>query len=218
MISFKKILSLLLLIASLMTLVSCERDREYNEAEVIAAAKELLLKTQAVNEIFYGKGFEVVEDEGVGIYKKASAESLSSYGVFTIDDIKRKTLEVFSDKRSSIMFSTVLESIKDEGVIVHYLRYYEHTDEDGNKYVMVNTDYDYHLKGSIEYLDGINVKDVKGEIIIIGVPVKLTSQSGKVKNTEIEIEMIEEEDGWRFNSPSEAVYNESTEEYENLNK
>ena len=45
-----------------------------------------------------------------------------------------------------------------------------------------------------------------------------SSVSGKVKNTEIEIEMIEEEDGWRFNSPTEAVYNESTDEYENINK
>ena len=214
----KKIIftALLLITLILPILTSCEKDREYDEGEVIAAAEGLLIKAKLINEIYYGKGIEFDEQSGVGIYRRAKEDSLSKFGISSIDDLKAKTLEVFSDVRAEIMFNTVLSSIKDDNVIVHYLRYYQHTDDSGESYVMVNSRYDYYLKGDIEYLSGITVKDVRGEIIVIEVPVKLTSESGKIKNSTIEVEMIEEGDGWRFTSPCEAVYNESTDIYEDI--
>ncbi len=208
---------ILFLITLILPLTSCEKDREYNEQEVIAAAEELLIKAKIINEIYYGKGIGYDEDTGIGIYYRANDESLNEFGVTSIEDIKTKTLEVFSDGRAQTMFNTVLSSIKDNNAVI-YSRYYQQTDEDGSSYIMVNTKYKYYLKGDIEYLSGIIVKDVKGEIIVIDVPVKLTSESGKIKNTYIEVEMIEESDGWRFASPCEAVYNESTDKYEQIVK
>ena len=212
------IIAVLLIVASLSALCSCEVDREYDEREVIESAEALLDKAKILNEIYYGKGIAWQEESGNGIYKRADGASLEKFGIFSIEELKTKTLEVFSDARCVTMFNTVLSSIKDDDVIVHYLRYYQQTDEDGTSYIMVNSKYDYHMKGSMEYLSGIRVTDVKGEIIVISVPVKLVSESGKVKNTEIEVEMIEESDGWRFASPCEAVYNESTDIYDELNK
>lgn len=212
------IISLFLILTSFISLISCERDREYDEAEVISAAESLIEKAVIINEIYYGKGIGYDEESGVGIYKRATDESLSEFEISSIDDLRAKTLEVFSDRRANTMFSTVLNSIKDDDVIVHYLRYYQHTDEDGESYIMVNSQYDYYLKGSIEYQSGIRVKDVRREIIVISVPVKLTSEDGKIKYTEIEVDMIEESDGWRFDSPCDAVYNENTDKYEEIIK
>lgn len=211
-----KIISLLLVFILSFSLTSCEKDREYDEGEVIAAAKSLLEKAKPINEIYYGKGLEFDEESGNGIYKIALRESLESFGIGSVEELKTRTLEIYSDERAELMFNTVLSSISDEGVIKHYVRYYDYTDEEGNFFVMVNSTYSYYMTGEIEYLDGVEVVDVEGEVIVISVPVKLTSEAGKVKNTELEIRMIEESDGWRFTTASHAVYNESSDAYEDL--
>ena len=192
-----------------------EKDREYNEAEVISAAKELLSKAQRLNEIYYGKGIEYDPDGYTsGIYTAASAESLGQLAVTSIEDLKRETLDVFSDKWASVMFNSVLSSVN-YSEITHYARYYEFK-KNGENVIMVNRSYEYYLKGSIEYLDGIYVKDVEGQEIVLSVPVILTSESGKTKKKNIEVRMIEESDGWRFSSGCDAVYNESSDIYEDL--
>lgn len=211
-----KIILTALIMTLLLSLVSCEKDREYNEGEVIAAAEELLSKVKPINEIYYGKGLQYAEDSGSGIYKAATEESLSYFGISSIEELKAKTLEIYSDSRSDVMFNTVLEAISDDGVIRHYARYYDYTDEEENSFVMVNSKYEYYLTGDIEYLPGIRVTDVEGEVIVISVPVRLTSESGKIKETSLEIRMLEESDGWRFTTPTHAVYNESSDAYEDL--
>ena len=212
----RKLILLLTVLLLSLSLVSCEKDREYDEGEVISAARELLSLAKPINEIYYGKGLEYDPESGNGIYKTALEESLSGFGISSVEELKEKTLRVYSDERANLMFNTVLSSISDEGVIKHYTRYYDYTDGEGNSFVMVNSDYNYYLTGEIEYLDGIEVVDVEGEIIVISVPVRLTSVSGKVKNTSLEIRMIEESDGWRFTTASHAVYNESSDAYEDL--
>ena len=39
-------------------------DRDYNEAEVIEAAKELLPRSMLINELFYGSGIPASDAEG----------------------------------------------------------------------------------------------------------------------------------------------------------
>ena len=202
-----------------LSFISCDddkKDREYNEAEVIAAAEELLDMVKSINEIYYGKGFEYDEGESIGIYKRATDESLLKFGIGSVEELKAVTKQVYSDSRAEIMFDTVLEAVSDDGVIRHYARYYDHKGDDGESFIMVNSQYSYHLTGDIEYLPGIRVSDVDGEVIIITVPVRLTSDKGKIKDTTLQIGMIEEDDGWRFSTPTHAVYNESSDAYEDL--
>lgn len=211
------ILAIHLVLASLLSLSSCgENDREYDEAEVLAAAEELIEKSKVLNQLYYGKGFEYHKDIQNGIYNQATSESLEYYGIHSVAELKLKTQEVFSDKLSAMMIGTVLSSVKDES-ITHYARYYDtKPDKNGAVEIMVNRNYDYYLKGNIEYLDGIYVSDVDGEEIVLAVPVILTSESGKTKQKEIEVRLIEEEDGWRLSTATDAVYNESTDIYEDM--
>ena len=215
-----RIVSLILISVMAISLFSCEKDRKYDEGEVLAATRELLLKSIPLNEIYYGVGFDVEDDGASGIYKAATDESLKKYGIKTVEDIKQRTLEVFCDSISETMFKSAFSSISDEDVIVYYSRYYQAYDDDkAPTDIMVNTVYEYFLTGSITYdLESITVLDVEGEVIKLGVSADVESESGKVKTMNLTVRIIEEDDGWRLKSPSYAVYNESTDIYENQNK
>ena len=214
--AMRKIIALVLISVTLISLVSCERDREYDEKEVLDATRELLSASVPLNEIYFGKGLDFLADGESGIYKVASSESLEKYGISTIEDIKTKTLLVFSDSIAETMFNSVFSSISDDDVIVYYSRYYQAYDDENNPTdIMVNSEYEYFLTGSISYdLESISVLDVEGEVIKLGVTADVSSESGKVKTMSLTIRIIEEEDGWRLKSPSYAVYNESTDIYE----
>lgn len=215
-----RVIALILVSVSLLSLFSCEKDRKYDEAEVISATRELLLASVPINEIYYGKGLDYKADGESGIYKAATVEGLEKYGVSTVEDIKTKTLEVFSDSIAETMFSSVFSSISDDGVIVYYSRYYQAYDEKNNPTeIMVNSKHEYFLTGSISYdLESVTVLDVEGEVIKLGVSADVSSKSGKVKTMSLTVRIIEEADGWRLKSPSYAVYNESTDIYESQNK
>ena len=215
-----RIVSLLLLITLLFSLTSCERDREYNEDEVLAAAAELIELSVPLNEIYYGEGLSYDEEDGIGAYKRASTYSLMRYGINTIDDLRRKTREVFSESMSLSFFSMALDPIYSGESIVGYRRYYQEYDEDGNPTtIMVKTNYEYFGSGKIEYRDGISVKDVEGEVIVLSVPITLTRESdGKTRDSVIEVRLIEESGGWRLHSDTYAVYNDSSDRYDELNK
>ncbi len=213
-----RIVSLLLLITVLFSLTSCEKDREYDEGEVLAVAKTLIELSIPLNEIYYGKGLDYNEDDGIGAYKRATSHTLMKYGIDTIDDLRAKTREVFSDSMSLSLFGMALDPIYSGESIVGYRRYYQEYDEDGNPTtIMVRANYEHFASGVIEYRDGITVKDVEGEIIILSVPVTLTRESdGKTRDTEIEVRLIEEADGWRLHSDTFAVYNDSSDRYDEL--
>ena len=206
----------LLIILSLSVLVSCENDRDYDEAEVILAARELIKKSETLNYIYYGKGF-LFTDEGSGIYKKIDSAQSLKYGIDTIDELKAMTYEVFSSERAALIIATVLSPIQDEdGKILHYARYYQHTDE-SESYIMVNGIYEYSMTNGIEYnYDGVRVYDVEGEVIVVSVPVTLTRADGKIKETELKIKLIEEENGFRICSASHAVYDEHSDVLDDL--
>jgi len=181
---------------------------------VLSAAAELIEKAKAINELYYGRGFEYDEKYSNGIYSKATDESMELFGVSSVEELKNITYTVFSKKQSKYMIDTVLSS-NNYGGQTKYARYYDY-DDNGTKIIMVNRNYDYYLKGSAQYHDGISVKDVVGKEIIISVPVTVISESGKTKDTMIEVRMLEEDEGWRFSSSCDAVYNENTDIYEDL--
>ncbi|MBQ7387151.1 MAG: hypothetical protein IJW03_03180 [Clostridia bacterium] len=215
----KKIISVILAFVVLLSFVSCDKDREYDEAEVLSAASALIEKSHRLNELFYGKGLEF-SDEGVGKYKLATAESLEYYGISTIEDMKSLTREIFSESYSEIIFnSSVFSPVQIDDVIKSYARYSQSYDKEGNPNgIMVLSDYDYSLKGTYEYSSSMEVVDVEGEVIVVRTLVTATSEDGKVKNINFDIRLFEESYGWRLVTPTYVVYNEYSDMYDNLKK
>ena len=215
----KRILALLLLITSLFSIVSCENDREYDEGEVLAAAAELIEKSLPLNELLYGKGLSYGE-EHIGIYYKATDESLAAFGIETVEQMKNMVREIYStDYSESILTSDAFSPITVDDVIVGYTRYYQSEDEDGNPNgIMVRSDYDYPLKNSYEYHANMSVIDVEGEVIVVRTMVTATSVDGRIMNVNNDVRLIEEESGWRLMTPTYVVFNDYTDIYDKLKK
>ena len=219
----RRISAIILVVIMTLSLFSCkgekEKDREYDEAEVLSAVAKLIERSYAVNELLYGRGLEYT-DEGVGVYKMATEESLSDFGFSTISQMQDEIRAVYATSLAESMInSDVFSSIKVDDVIVGYTRYYQSTDEDGNPNgIMVKSDYDYPLKNSYTYSDSFEVSDVEGEVIVISALVTVTREDGVVKNENLKIRIIEEKSGWRLLTPTYVVYNKYTEIYDNLNK
>ena len=215
----KRILALLLLVTTLFSIVSCENDREYDEGEVLAAAAELIEKSLPLNELLYGKGLSYGE-EHIGIYYKATDESLAAFGIETVEQMKNMVREIYStDYSESILTSDAFSPITVDDVIVGYTRYYQSEDEDGNPNgIMVKSDYDYPLKNSYEYHANMSVIDVEGEVIVVRTMVTATGVDGRIMNVNNDIRLIEEESGWRLMTPTYVVFNDYTDIYDKLKK
>jgi hypothetical protein len=215
----KRILALLLLVTTLFSIVSCENDREYDEGEVLAAAAELIEKSLPLNELLYGKGLSYGE-EHIGIYYKATDESLAAFGIETVEQMKNMVREVYStDYSESILTSDAFSPITVDDVIVGYTRYYQSEDEDGNPNgIMVKSDYDYPLKNSYEYHANMSVIDVEGEVIVVRTMVTATSVDGRKMTVNNDVRLIEEESGWRLMTPTYVVFNDYTDIYDKLKK
>ena len=161
---------------------SNKKDREYNEEEVVSAAKDLIKKSEVLNEIYYGHGIEC--DMGDisnvnGYYFPADILSLRKFGVETLSDIKELTRECFTEAQSSQMINTVLSSVKDSnGDIIFFARYYQEYDTMDmslEKCIMVYSKYDVLLKDEVEYLyDTVRVCDVDGDIIYVEIDGRLS--------------------------------------------
>jgi hypothetical protein len=211
-----KIVSALLIFVMCASFTSCENDRDYDEAEVLSNAALLIEKSYKLNELFYGKGLKY-GDVGVGIYKRAEKESLDSYGISTIEDMKNMAREIFSDSYCNAIFSSdVFSSLKIDNVVKSYARYYEDKDNEKNPVIMVRSNYEPLLNCTYVYSSAMEVVDVEGEIIVINTLVTATNKEGSVKNINVKLRMIEEDDGWRFTGPTYVVYNEYADLYEDL--
>ena len=215
----RRIISFITVILICLSLASCNDDREYDEAEVLSAARDLIERSLPINEILYGAGFEA-SDEGVGVYKKAKAESLAAYGYSTLTQLQDDIREIYSSSYAdSILSSDVFSAIKVDDVIVGYTRYYQATDDDGNHTdIMVKSDYDYPLRNEYSFHEQMEVIGVDGEVITVRTLVTAKREDGHIKNVNLDIKLIEEESGWRLMTPTYVVYNEYTEIYDNLKK
>lgn len=207
---FSLVIVILTLLSSVISLSSCDRD--YDETEVLAAARVLLKKSEELNEIYYGKGLRSDEltSESVGNYKKVLDEELEKYGISDLDSLKVKTREVFTYSFSEEIFSVKLNPTYDENG-VNYARYIEHSfDISGDeKYIYVDPNHKVYMTDKVEYkYDSVKVKDVEDEYLYLSVMAVITNEEGKSREVEIEFTMLEEINGWRLDSFTFAVYEE----------
>ena len=181
-------------------------DRSYDEAEVKAAAEQLLEKSLLVNEIFYGEGLEYDENSIVssGSYSPATASALSELGISSTDGLRNLAKEVYTDGLCDIIFRTKLSSLKDGdgGDIVSLTRYFDKNVK-GTNYLMVYTLDEANYDNEIEYLyETLTVTGADGEYIMIEVDVLLTSGIGLTRSDRVEFILLEENDGFRLDTLS----------------
>ena len=214
---FINIIAILLILTFSMSLYSC--DREYDEKEVLAAAKVLIEKSYKLNELFYGKGLEYTDDENsVGVYKLATQDSLNEYGISTVEDMKNMAREIFSDSYCNVIFnSDIFTSTKVNNELTSYARYYQQYDKDGNASgIMVRSTYDYRLVGTYTYHEQMQVVDVIEQVIVVRALVTAQDLDGNTKNVNVDISMIEESDGWKLTTSTYVVYNGYSDLYDDL--
>ncbi len=208
-----KITSLLLTVVVILAvlLTSCAINRDYVESEVIAAAEKLIRASATLEEIYYGKGIAHDQDKSSanGAYYRASAASLSLFGINTLEDLKKMTREVYTISLSDVIISTKLSSVSDEDGIQSYARYYQkYNSLDGTEEcIMVYDLAEVFLKDSVIYdYTSIKVSRVKGESIFVTVGVTVINEEGKSQSSTLEVELIEEGAGFRLNSPTYKRY------------
>ncbi|MBQ0101672.1 MAG: hypothetical protein KBT31_02615 [Firmicutes bacterium] len=203
---FLRVVSLLLVLTLLLPAASCkkkQKDRKYDEATVLAAARALLPEAEKLNQIYYGKGFSTVGQAENG-YTPASATSLAAYGVSSFADLKEKTEAVYSDAVVKQIASTKLSSVIDEdNTLVAYARYFER--DDGVLMVRNDARVDYTDTLSLD-LGAAYCDRAKGDVVYVYVPYVVTNASGDTQSGKLHLGFVEETDGWRLNTVSYTNY------------
>ena len=208
----RRIFAILLLILTVFS-VGCEKNREYDESEVILAAKTLIKNSAELNEIYWGKGIAHTGDISTsnGYYYEADVIDLKKYGIETVDGLIKKTGETFSKSYSENIFETKLSSVYDEEGIYSYARYYQKYSDAENKEpeaIMVYSKAINLLTDEVEYLyDTISCEGSKGETVYVKISVTVT-RGDNSQEREITIGLIEEDVGWRIDTPTYISYDE----------
>ena len=204
------------------SLVSCaeeEYNREYDAAEVEAAAEELIEKSLVLNEILYGAGIGYIEDESTKIYKIADEDSLEKFEIEHLSQIEPRLRAVFSKSYVDTVYSSdIFTPLVEDEITKSYARYFEDEDEEGKTIIYVNKYYSFVLKNDYEYIGSIKAVRSEGDFVIVSTTVRATRDGSISKDFKLEIKLIEESEGWRLASPTYKVYNEYTDIYEDMTK
>lgn len=206
------ILTLVVIFTSF-TLFSCEKNREYDEAEVVSCAKDLIKKSVILNDIFYGRGIPYVDDAStsLGKYYMADGLYLSLMGIETLSDIDKKTREVFSSSLADQIYTTKMQTVYDaDGTIRGYSRYYQKysiLNPDEPECIMVNKDAETLLKDKVTYnYETVKATGSKGMTVFVEIEVFVETDDGKSQTKSLEIGLVEEENGWRISTPTYTRY------------
>lgn len=196
-----------------------EKNREYNESEVKAAAQQLLEKSVLLNEIYWARGIPLAEEQDgtdTSNYKKADKAYLESKGIYLLSDLKDLTRGVFSDTECESLFSMFLSGVSDgeyKGA-AHYIPEYTEEDAEGNReeigiLVLKTRSDDVLVKEdevtSFDY-DSVKVIESVGERVKIEVTCTVTCDDGRTQTRTKTVYLIEENDGWRLDSQSKIAY------------
>ena len=207
----KKTASLLLILALVLSsvLFSCgEKNREYDEAEVLAAARELLPKAQIMNTVYYGKGISYIA--GGGSYCEADPIHLSALGFDTVAGLMEKTEEVFTREYSESLFRDKISSLQVDGYVIELGRYYQSyydAEMTEPQCIMVNKNMTVVFEDRMTYdYSTLRVLGSCGKTVILEIDVKVTDKDSNEKTKTLRINLVEQENGWRIDNPVFANY------------
>ncbi len=207
----KALLLTLVVVFMMICNTGCKNNREYDEAEVVLAAELLIKKSEILNEIYYGNGIAYDADisKAEGYYYPADPVHTYKLGVSTVEELKTLTRECFSESFANSIINTKLSSIMDEEGIQSYARYYQKYNalDDTEECIMVYKNAVVYLIDTVVYdYTTIKVSGVEGDEVFVKITATVTNSEGKSQTVEKEISLIEEEDGWRINSPTYIRY------------
>lgn len=213
----KKIITLvciLLLFSIVLPLTSCNRNRDYDEAEVLLAAENLLRLVIPLNTVYFGGGINYLpERAGEGSYCEADPVHLSALGFSTVAALQEKTLAVYTDGCAENIFSTKLEAINVDGYIVEIARYYQATDPESGEptVIMVNKNMKQVFDDRMTFdFSTLRVLGSEGERVNLEITVTVKDGDGNGKNMTLPVVLIEEAEGWRLDSLVLANYREES--------
>ena len=213
------VLALLLILSLLIALPSC--DRKYDEEEVLAAAEELLHKTEILNTVYYGNGISYLfSGYSNGNYYEVDPLHLEALGFETIAELKALTESTFTVGYSQQIYATTLSSVSDDDGLYHMARYYQHYDAlvpTEAVCIMVNTDYKGIFDNRLTYdYSTLKVEGSKKDRVYVTVDAEVKDKDGNSQITDIKITLIEESNGWRIDNPTWANYNTALDKYNEL--
>ncbi len=207
----KKLLSVIMILSLLVLLVSC--NRKYDEETVKTEAEKLIRASENLNEIFWGRGIDYIDNAntGNGNYREASYSALKKFGFTTIKGLEELTRATFSESYADSILATTTASIIDEDGIQFLARYYQkYTDETYTEpeCIMVYTQTKPLLVDKVEYFyDSLKVTHSKKETVFVEIDCKVVREDGKTQTKTLEIGLIEEDNGWRISTPTYTTYN-----------
>ena len=216
-------LLLAILLCSSLLLVSCKtKDRKYNEEEVAEAARDLIFRSILLNEIYYGYGIPVLNDlsEANGNYYPADPVFLRKNGFTTVEELKRMTEAVFTRALCESIYQTKFSSVSDGDGIKSFSRYYQKYEDAAQTIpvtIMVNTEAEVFLIDRVIYdFESLAVEGAEGEKVYVRMNAKAENAEGEVQESILRGALIEEENGWRLDSPTYRRYNPDLERYNDL--
>lgn len=220
----KKTLSILLLITTvflIFPLTSC--NRKYDEDEVLENAERLLKQAEVLNEVYYGEGISYIQSSYQdGYYYEADPFHLATLGFTTIEELKTLTRETFTSGYSSEIFSTKLDMIVDDSGVRGMARYFQRYDDVNATdpvCIMVYSRATVLKKGTIVYdYSSLRVTGVKKQTVFVTVTATVYDDNGNSQKTNVTLNLIEEDNGWRIDNPCYANYNSAKDKYNDLNK
>ncbi len=207
------ILAVLLIILTVTLLVFCNKEdevknREYDAEIVVSEAKDLIKKSESLNELLWGEGIKYDSNPAYasGYYYRADELSLDTWGIETVEDINSLMRKTFSEGYSNQIFaSTVFSSANDaDGNLIHFARYIQKGDDSSLEYIQVYSKWEPFLYDSAVYdYTSVRAIESKGERVYVQINCSVTdSETKKTENKTVTVALIEESAGWRIDSPT----------------
>ena len=121
---------------------------------------------------------------------------------------------------NDLIMRTKLSSVSDDDGIQEYSRYYQKYNalDNSEECIMVRKDALVNLTDTVIYdYSSLHVSRVKKDEVFVKISATVITDDGKTQVQEIEISLLEEESGWRINSPTYVRYFDR-QQYEDLQK
>jgi len=175
------------------SLVSCS---SHSDEEIIEAAKELIEKSYVINEIYYGKGLPITEEDSLGFASNYAIVD-TSCGFASIEDIKKATAEVYAADYCEHLYVIAFEGLSTEDdQSVCYARF---LDDYADKLTMLKdvatTGVD--LNRTYDFSTIVVEKCVRDMATI-----KVMSLVDGEEDEELTINLILENGQWKLNTPT----------------
>ena len=210
------ILALAVIVCFSFQLASC--GGKYDEAEIIDASRSLIEQSYEINNIYFGEGLAIDEEELA--YAQAANGAEKDYeekktdmnyyavdsecGYSSVSDIKEATLEVYTEEYSNYLFELAFSGFsveigENDNTKEQAVAYARYIDNDFGLLAERIVGEEEKLELSRTYdLDGIEVQKQRSGYVMIKVP----SYVGGEKSDDVELKLKMTDSGWRLDTPT----------------